>query len=74
MTNVQLLPWAWAASGIAALVALIFLVPLSPAGFLAGAINGTSYAPDGGGIEGAVVADAFWQLYQARGEMRARVS
>lgn len=38
MTNVQLLPWAWAASGIAALIALIFLVPLSPAGFLAGAI------------------------------------
>jgi NAD(P)-dependent dehydrogenase (short-subunit alcohol dehydrogenase family) len=41
---------------------------------IAGAINGTSYAPDGGGIDGSVVADAFWRLYQARGDVRARVS
>ncbi|HEX4443665.1 MAG TPA: CDP-alcohol phosphatidyltransferase family protein [Galbitalea sp.] len=37
MANVQLLPWLWATSGIAALVALTFLIPLSPAGFVVGA-------------------------------------
>ena len=37
MVNVQLRPWVWAASGIALLGALFFVIPLSLAGCLAGA-------------------------------------
>ena len=40
---------------------------------VAGAIEGTPWAGDTG-IEGSTVANAFWDLYQARGEIRARVS
>lgn len=40
---------------------------------VAGAVEGTPYASDGG-IAGALIADRFWQLYQARGEIRAQVS
>ncbi len=40
---------------------------------VAGAVRGTPYAADGG-IEGAKIADQFWDLYQARNEVRATVS
>jgi NADP-dependent 3-hydroxy acid dehydrogenase YdfG len=40
---------------------------------VAGAIKGTAWAA-GGGIEGSAVADRFWGLYQARGEVRDRIS
>ena len=40
---------------------------------VAGAIKGTLWAGDTG-IDGSVVANTFWDLYQARGEVRARVS
>jgi NAD(P)-dependent dehydrogenase (short-subunit alcohol dehydrogenase family) len=40
---------------------------------IAGAVNGTPYA-NGQGIDGAVIADQFWVLYQARDEVRAVVS
>ncbi len=36
MAKVQLLPWFWGLSGIALLVALFFVIPLSPVGFLTG--------------------------------------
>ena len=41
---------------------------------IAGVVKGTG--PDGPGmptIEGAAIADAFWRLYQARDEIRARI-
>jgi NAD(P)-dependent dehydrogenase (short-subunit alcohol dehydrogenase family) len=41
---------------------------------VAGMIKGTSWARDGQGIEGSTVANKFWELYQARGEIRARVT
>jgi hypothetical protein len=41
---------------------------------VAGMIKGTPWAADGQGIEGSTVANKFWDLYQARGEVRARVS
>jgi NADP-dependent 3-hydroxy acid dehydrogenase YdfG len=40
---------------------------------VAGVIKGTAWA-NADAIEPAVVADKFWELYQARGEVRARVS
>lgn len=40
---------------------------------VAGAIKGTPSAT-GQTIEGSAVAEKFWELYQARGEVRARVS
>ena len=40
---------------------------------VAGVIKGTSWA-NGEGIEGSVVADEFWRLYQVRGQIRSRVS
>jgi NADP-dependent 3-hydroxy acid dehydrogenase YdfG len=40
---------------------------------IAGAIRGAPFANDQG-IEGATVANSFWELYQARDEVRARVS
>ena len=41
---------------------------------VAGAVKGTPYASGGGGIESAAIADKFWALYQARGEIRAQIS
>ena len=40
---------------------------------IAGAIKGTPTDSGAGAILGAVVAEKFWSLYQARGEVRARV-
>jgi NADP-dependent 3-hydroxy acid dehydrogenase YdfG len=40
---------------------------------VAGVIKGTAWA-NADAIEPSVVADKFWELYQARGEVRARVS
>ncbi len=41
---------------------------------VASAIKGTPWAGGGEGIESSTVADKFWELYQARGEIRARVA
>jgi len=41
---------------------------------VAGMIKGTPWAPAGQGIEGSTVASKFWELYQARNDIRARVS
>jgi NADP-dependent 3-hydroxy acid dehydrogenase YdfG len=42
---------------------------------VAGMVAGTAWDPgDGKAIPGAKIADAFWGLYQGRGEIRARVS
>ncbi len=41
---------------------------------VAGAIRGTASDSGGPAIEGSAVANKFWELYQARGEIRARVS
>ena len=40
---------------------------------VAGAVTGTPGASSGG-IEASAIADRFWELYQARGEVRARIS
>jgi NAD(P)-dependent dehydrogenase (short-subunit alcohol dehydrogenase family) len=40
---------------------------------IAGAVKGTAWASEGG-IDPAVIAERFWQLFQARGEIRARVA
>ena len=40
---------------------------------IAGAVKGTAWAADGG-IQGAAIATKFWDLYQARGEIRAMIS
>jgi NADP-dependent 3-hydroxy acid dehydrogenase YdfG len=41
---------------------------------VAGAVKGTQFAGEGAGIEGATIADKFWELYQARADLRATVS
>jgi len=41
---------------------------------VAGAIKGTPYDNGTMTIEGAAVAERFWDLYQGRGEIRARVT
>jgi NADP-dependent 3-hydroxy acid dehydrogenase YdfG len=41
---------------------------------VAGLIKGTPFDSGGQGIESSTVAATFWELYQARGEIRARVS
>ena len=41
---------------------------------VAGMIKGTPWARDGQGIEASTVANKFWELYQARGDVRARIS
>jgi NADP-dependent 3-hydroxy acid dehydrogenase YdfG len=41
---------------------------------VAGAVKGTAFAAGGQGIEAAAIASKFWDLYQARSEVRARVS
>lgn len=40
---------------------------------IAGVVKGTAWAADSG-IEGATIAGRFWDLYQARDDVRARVS
>jgi len=41
---------------------------------VAGAIKGTPFDSGGQSIEAATVAEKFWELFKARGEVRARVS
>jgi NAD(P)-dependent dehydrogenase (short-subunit alcohol dehydrogenase family) len=41
---------------------------------VAGMIKGTPYASGDQGIEGSAVAQKFWELYQARDEVRARIT
>lgn len=41
---------------------------------VAGAVKGTAWAAGDDGIEPSVIANKFWELYQARGEIRARIS
>ena len=41
---------------------------------VAGAVKGTAFADGRGGIDPAAIANQFWDLYQARGEVRARIS
>ncbi|MFI4933817.1 MAG: SDR family NAD(P)-dependent oxidoreductase [Caulobacterales bacterium] len=40
---------------------------------IAGAVKGTATGGDGG-IESSTIANKFWELYRARGEIRARIS
>lgn len=40
---------------------------------IAGTVAGTKYDVNGHGFEGPVIADAFWKLYQDRGEVRRRL-
>jgi len=40
---------------------------------IAGSIKGTPWHTGGAGIEPSTVADKFWELYQTRGKVRARV-
>ena len=41
---------------------------------VAGLVKGTAWDTGGAGIEASTVANAFWDLYQARDQVRARVS
>jgi hypothetical protein len=41
---------------------------------VAGMVKGTARDSGTGGIESSTIANRFWELYQARGEVRARVS
>jgi len=41
---------------------------------VAGAVKGTPFAAGGEGIEAAAIAEKFWGLYQARGDVRARIT
>ncbi|HEY2482245.1 MAG TPA: SDR family NAD(P)-dependent oxidoreductase [Caulobacteraceae bacterium] len=41
---------------------------------VAGAVKGTQWASGADGIDAATIAGRFWDLYQARDEIRARVS
>jgi NADP-dependent 3-hydroxy acid dehydrogenase YdfG len=41
---------------------------------VAGAVKGTAFAAGGEGIESAAIATKFWKLYQARTEIRDRIS
>jgi len=41
---------------------------------VAGAVKGTAFADGRDGIDPAAIANMFWDLYQARGEIRARIS
>jgi NAD(P)-dependent dehydrogenase (short-subunit alcohol dehydrogenase family) len=41
---------------------------------VAGAVKGTAFDSGGASIEASAIADKFWELYQARGEIRARIS
>jgi NAD(P)-dependent dehydrogenase (short-subunit alcohol dehydrogenase family) len=41
---------------------------------VAGMVKGTAWDNGQGGIESAAIANKFWELYQARDEIRARIS
>jgi NAD(P)-dependent dehydrogenase (short-subunit alcohol dehydrogenase family) len=41
---------------------------------VAGAVKGTAFASGGDGIDPSRISTKFWELYQARGEVRARIS
>jgi hypothetical protein len=41
---------------------------------VAGAVKGTAFADGRAGIDAAAIASLFWDLYKARGEVRARIS
>jgi NAD(P)-dependent dehydrogenase (short-subunit alcohol dehydrogenase family) len=41
---------------------------------VAGVIKGTAWDTGAQGIESSAVADQFWRLYQARGDIRARIT
>jgi NADP-dependent 3-hydroxy acid dehydrogenase YdfG len=41
---------------------------------VAGAVKGTAYAAGGDGIDPVAISDKFWALYQARTEIRDRIS
>jgi NADP-dependent 3-hydroxy acid dehydrogenase YdfG len=41
---------------------------------VAGVVKGTAWATGDGGIDASTIAESFWTLYEARGELRARVS
>jgi len=41
---------------------------------VAGMVKGTAWASGGEGIEASTIAGKFWELYQARGDIRARVA
>jgi hypothetical protein len=41
---------------------------------VAGSIKGTAWDNGQANLDGSMVANKFWDLYQARGEVRARVS
>ncbi|MEJ0064623.1 MAG: SDR family NAD(P)-dependent oxidoreductase [Caulobacteraceae bacterium] len=41
---------------------------------VAGAVKGTPFDSGGASIEASAIADKFWELYQARDEIRARIS
>jgi len=41
---------------------------------VAGAVKGTPFDSGGASIDAGAIADKFWELYQARGEVRARIA
>jgi short-subunit dehydrogenase len=41
---------------------------------VAGTIKGTTWDQGNASLDGSTIADKFWELYRARGEVRARVS
>ncbi len=41
---------------------------------VAGTIKGSAWDSGSANLEGATIANRFWELYQARGEVRARIS
>jgi hypothetical protein len=41
---------------------------------VAGMVKGAAWDNGQGGIESAAIANNFWELYQARDEIRARIS
>jgi NAD(P)-dependent dehydrogenase (short-subunit alcohol dehydrogenase family) len=41
---------------------------------IAGTVKGTPWDSGGSNLEASTIANKFWELYQARGEVRARVS
>jgi NADP-dependent 3-hydroxy acid dehydrogenase YdfG len=41
---------------------------------VAGTVKGTAWDSGNASLDGATIANKFWELYQARGEIRARIS
>ena len=41
---------------------------------VAGTVKGTAWDSGSANLDGATIANKFWDLYQARGEIRARIS